>query len=172
MNIGRHSYIVGEVNIRFPEMGNLTIGNFCSIAEGLTVFLGGEHNTNNISTFPFDTRLGWPVANYTHITKGDVVIGHDVWIGKNVTILSGVIIGNGCVIGANSVVASDLFDYRIYAGNPCKLIKPKFVGCEINYLDEMEWWNWKDEQIKEASKLLTSNDVQALYDYWRMYVKA
>ena len=32
---------------------HLEIGNFCSIASGVKFLLGGEHNLNKFSTFPF-----------------------------------------------------------------------------------------------------------------------
>ncbi|MDH3026960.1 DapH/DapD/GlmU-related protein [Gordonia alkanivorans] len=52
-----------------------------------------------------------------------VVIGDDVWIGARVIILPGVTVGRGCVIGAGSVVAKDIPEYTIAAGNPCRVIR-------------------------------------------------
>jgi len=47
-----------------------------------------------------------------------VSIGDRSFIGANSFILKGVSIGDDCIIGANSVVASDLPDGSIAAGNP------------------------------------------------------
>ena len=31
----------------------LLIGNFCSIAGNVTIYLGGNHNINRVTTYPF-----------------------------------------------------------------------------------------------------------------------
>lgn len=54
-----------------------------------------------------------------------VVIGDDVWIGRRVIILPGVKVGKGAVIGAGAVVAKDVPEYSIVAGNPAKVIKTR-----------------------------------------------
>lgn len=93
-------YTYGKPKVLFPNPNaNLTIGKFCCIAENVTIFLGGNHRTNWITTYPFNTL--WrnsfddqKVDGYS-ATKGSVIIGHDVWLGYNSTILSGITIGNG-----------------------------------------------------------------------------
>jgi acetyltransferase-like isoleucine patch superfamily enzyme len=47
----------------------------------------------------------------------------NVWIGFDVCILPGVTIGEGSVVGARSVVAEDVPDYTIVAGNPARPIR-------------------------------------------------
>ncbi len=34
-------------------------------------------------------------------------------------------------------------------------------------LTKMQWWHWPLEQLKEAMKLLTSPDVEVLYQWWK-----
>lgn len=58
--------------------------------------------------------------DYTKI--GKVVIGNNVFIGANTTVLPGVTIGDNTVIGAGSVVASDIPENTVAAGNPAKII--------------------------------------------------
>lgn len=169
--LGKHSYIVGEIDIRFPEDGKLTIGNFCSIAENVVIFLGGEHNTKSISTFPFDRRLNLPVSNETAFSKGDVIIGNDVWIGKGVIILSGRTIADGAVIGAYSVVTKDVGPYEIWAGNPARFRRKRFLDHEINLLLFIKWWEWSDDKIKEVSHLLTAKDPKPLIDFYNRSIK-
>ena len=45
-----------------------------------------------------------------------------MWIGAGVHVCPGVTIGNNVVIGAGSVVVSDIPDYSVAVGNPCKVI--------------------------------------------------
>ena len=107
------------------ERNSLEIGNFCSIAGGLTVFLAGNHPLGQISTYPFgltDSMVGWKskgyVASNQNLSKGPVTIGSDVWIGTNVTIMSGVSIGHGAVIAANPHEFKDIPLTRYLEGIP------------------------------------------------------
>lgn len=95
----------------------LTIGNYCSIAEG-TKFVFGDHNYHRISTFPF--RAIYSKESEKNPVKGAIVIEDDVWIGMDCHILSGVTIHRGAVIGAGTVVAKDVPPYAIYAGGEIK----------------------------------------------------
>lgn len=52
-----------------------------------------------------------------------ITIGNDVMIGRDVTILPGVNIGSRVIIGAGSVVAKDIPDNSVAAGNPARVIK-------------------------------------------------
>ncbi|PKL18933.1 MAG: hypothetical protein CVV49_03575 [Spirochaetae bacterium HGW-Spirochaetae-5] len=156
--IGDFTY--GKPNIIFKQ-SNLKIGKFCSIADNVTIFLGGNHRSDWITTYPFvsffkDAKLytGHPA------TKGDVIIGNDVWIGYGVCIMSGCRIGDGVVVGANSVITKDIPPYSIVAGNPARVVRYRFRRNEIESLLKIEWWNWPIEKIKEAWPDLMNSDVQ------------
>ena len=141
--------------------GNLKIGKFCSIAANVTIFLGGEHRTDWITTYPFSEvfpKFGH-IEGHPH-TKGDVIIGNDVWLASNVIILSGVTIGDGAVIGAGSVVTKNVDPYLIVAGNPAKPIRYRFSPEHINALLEIAWWNWTQADIEDAMPLLLSGNVE------------
>jgi acetyltransferase-like isoleucine patch superfamily enzyme len=160
--VGRYSY--GEPKImHWGEQATLKVGAFCSIAEGVTIFLGGNHRVDWITTFPFTDQ--WPSAKniegHPH-TKGDVIIGHDVWIGANATILSGVKIGTGAVVGAGAVVSKDVPPYTIVAGNPAQPVKRRFDDASIASLLRICWWEWPDEKLNRAMPLLLSGNVAGL----------
>jgi maltose O-acetyltransferase len=55
-----------------------------------------------------------------------VRIGHHVWIGGGAVILPGVTIGDGAIVGAGSVVTRDVATGTTVAGNPARLIRPRF----------------------------------------------
>jgi acetyltransferase-like isoleucine patch superfamily enzyme len=158
--------MVGTPEVKFSEFGEFSIGSFCSIAEGLTILLGGEHNVNNITTYPFDVRYGSEFTDSSSFTKGNVTIGNDVWIGRNVTILSGVTVNHGAVIGAESIVRNSIHPYWIVAGNPALPIRCRFEAAEVMLLLKMKWWDWPEELIMKASKLLLSNNFAGLIKYW------
>jgi acetyltransferase-like isoleucine patch superfamily enzyme len=118
--------------------------------------LGGEHNYNNVSTYPFDQLLIRFHSHPTVHSKGDVTIGSDVWIGRNVIILSGVTIGDGAVIGAGSLVNKDVAPYEVVAGNPARHIRFRFSAVVIQRLLKQKWWDlpWKTlrERIPDLMK--------------------
>jgi len=140
-----------------------SIGKFCSIAGYCTIFLGGNHRPDWVSTYPFPAFEGaFPETKgiMGHCaTKGNVAIGNDVWIGMHVSILSGVTIGDGAVVGAYSVVAKDVPPYAIVAGNPAKLIRYRFDQKTIEQLLKLKWWDWPIEEIKKNVHLLCSPDI-------------
>ncbi len=159
----------GDFTYGFPtilswgENTKLIIGKFCSISANVTIFLGGEHRNDWVSTYPFNALL----KNYEYIkghpkSKGDVIIGNDVWIGRDAVILSGVKIGDGAVIGANSLVTKDVEPYSIVGGNPAKLIRYRFKKEIIDALLNMEWWNQELEEIAEIIPLLQSEKVSEI----------
>jgi acetyltransferase-like isoleucine patch superfamily enzyme len=160
--VGRGTYGNPQI-MEFGDATTLKVGSFCSIAQNVRIFLGGEHRTDWITTYPFPHMR----ASAHHIpghptSKGDVIIGHDVWIGYGATILAGVTIGNGAVIGACAVVTKDVPPYAIVAGNPAKLIRFRFTESEIAALQQLAWWNWDDAQIDRAMPFLLAGNVAAL----------
>ena len=158
--IGDWTY--GKPRIRsWREGATFKIGRFCSIADGVTILIGGEHRVDWVTTFPVNILFGVEKVPGLPRTKGDVVIGNDVWIGQDALILSGVQIGNGAVIAARSVVKEDVLPYSIVAGNPAQLIKFRFSKSVIRDLLNIAWWNWPLPKLEEAWPLLLSSDIKA-----------
>ena len=162
MPYGKYTY--GTPIIReWGEGAKLTIGNFCSLAENIHIYLGGNHKTDWVTTYPF----GHMHKNIFNIfdgtghpsTKGDVIIGNDVWIGINATIMSGITIGDGAVIAANSHVVKNVAAYSIVGGNPAKFIKYRFTPEQIEKLLQIKWWYWEDSKINEFTSLLCNTDI-------------
>ena len=141
----------------------MKIGSFCSIASNCNIYLGGNHRTDWVTTYPFGHIHNTIFNNFNGIghpsTKGDVIIGNDVWIASNVTIMSGVKIGDGVVIAANSHIIKDIEPYSLVGGNPAKLIKKRFSEKQIEQLLEIKWWEWKDEKINKFTKLLCNDNI-------------
>jgi len=165
-------YFIGEYTYGKPTVlsygsaSNLFIGKYCSIAENTTIFLGGNHRTDWITTYPFSvlrldvdhvkTIMGHPA------TKGNVVIGNDVWLAHSAVIMSGVKIADGAVVGAFSVVTKDIGPYEIWAGNPAKFIRKRFSQEDIDYLINLKWWNMNDEDVNILAPYLCSQSINEL----------
>lgn len=162
--IGAFSY--GRPKIRFPESGaGLTIGRYCSIADGVELLLGGNHRTDWVTTYPFPALPGlWPEARERTGfagTRGDIAIGHDVWIGSQAMILSGVSIGHGAVVAARSVVTRDVPPYAIVAGNPARPVRLRFDEPTIAALLDSAWWDLPRGKVARLLPVLMAGDVAA-----------
>ena len=161
IEVGRFTYGHDRMTVRqWKEGATLRIGDFCSIAEGLTVFLGGAHRTDWITTFPFGHVFAEDLGGTDIVghpaTRGDVIIGSDVWIASNVTILSGVTIGDGAVIGGNATVTRDVGPYEVWAGNPARKIRDRFSPEIAARLCAMKWWTHDIEKIRIIAPLLST----------------
>ena len=167
-DIGEYTY--GKPNVIFDNQGtNLKIGKFCSIAANVTIFLGGNHRTDWISTYPFNVlNEDFPAAKTIEghpATKGDVIIGNDVWIGNNVTILSGITVADGAVIATGAVVSKNVGPYEIWGGNPAVLIKKRFDEEQTQILLKLQWWDWEVEKINRNVALLCAQNIQENLTY-------
>lgn len=154
VSIGRFTYGYGKLKIKeWGEGSALRIGSFCSLAEDITVILGGNHRTDWITTFPFGhiwvEELGGSGIVGHPVSRGDVVVGNDVWIAHGATLMSGVTIGDGAVIGGNATVTRDVAPYEIVGGNPIAHIRFRFPPEIVEKLLELKWWELPIESIRE-----------------------
>ena len=150
VKLGRFSYVGSGTRITDTQ-----IGNFCSIG-GRCGIGGGIHPTNMVSTSPVFLSgrniLKKNFANIPYEPSKTVTIGNDVWIGEGVCIMSGVSIGDGAIIGAHAVVTHDVEPYSIVAGVPAKVIRNRFDDDTIKKLEDIKWWDWPDEKLKQYSE--------------------
>lgn len=170
--IGEFTY--GKPILRWRGEGNvkLKIGRYCSIAENVKIYLGGNHRHKWVTTYPFPSppmNKDWPNANNRGLptlptSNGDVVIGNDVWIGDDTVILSGITVGDGAVIAARSVVTKDVPPFTVVGGNPARVISNRFSDQETAMLHELKWWDWSPDKINELMPYLCTENVTAFYD--------
>ncbi|WFQ79008.1 type B chloramphenicol O-acetyltransferase [Xenorhabdus sp. SF857] len=189
IQVGRFSYYSGYYHghsfdecARYlsPDLTNvdkLIVGSFCSIGTGVAFMMAGNqgHRLDWVSSFPFFYMPEEPAfadAQNGYQPMGDTIIGNDVWIGAEAIIMPGVKIGDGAVIGTRALVTKDIEPYTIVGGNPAKVIRKRFSDEHIALLLEMRWWDWSLEQLKAAMKLITSSDIEALYQWWKDQHKA
>lgn len=159
VEIGRHSYGHGFVVHWDGESTRVEIGRYTSIARGVQLFAGQEHNLDWGTTYPF-THLPSEWAELRQLSghplsKGNIVLGSDVWIGYGALIRSGVTVSHGAVIGMGAVVTRDVPPYAIFAGNPAKLIRYRFSPDVVAELLKLAWWNWAPEKVRKIAPVLS-----------------
>lgn len=165
--VGMHTYGVPIVH-DWGSGTTLRIGAYCSIAENVQIFLGGNHRTDWVTSYPFPAFFpeARHIKNHT-ISRGDVVIGNDVWLCTNCIILSGITIGDGAVVASGAVVTRDVEPYAIVAGNPARVVRYRFDEATRKALLESAWWEWPEEELKLVMDKLCSDRVEDFLDYAR-----
>ncbi|MFR8553310.1 MAG: CatB-related O-acetyltransferase [Bacteroides cellulosilyticus] len=158
-----------NVLYHYPVNGDrLIIGKFCSIACGAKfLFNSANHTLKSLSnyTFPlFFEEWGLNKKNVTSAwdNKGDIIIDNDVWIGYEAVIMAGVHIGDGAVIAARAVVTKDVPPYTIVGGTPARKIRMRFEEEIIVKLQQIQWWNWPVEKIRQSLPYIMNGTVDRL----------
>jgi acetyltransferase-like isoleucine patch superfamily enzyme len=147
VNVDKYTYGPLDVTSYSQKQDEfLQIGSFCSIANGVKFILGGNHQYDLISTYPFKAFFE---NGDEAISKGSIVLEDDVWIGTGCLILSGVKLERGCVVAAGSVVTKSFSPYSIIGGNPARIIKKRFDDETIEKLLQLDYNRFSTEFIKE-----------------------
>jgi len=153
-SFGRHSFCGYNCTII-----NAEIGAFCSLAQDIMIG-GSTHPIHFVSTSPaflsHRDSIKTKFARHHYHHQPRTTIGSDVWIGARVLIKAGVKIGHGAVIGMGSVVTRDVAPYTIVAGNPARLIRPRFAPEVIDALLRSEWWNASDDDLQRYGSAFNS----------------
>ena len=149
------------------EQTRLSIGKYSAV--GGTHLLGGQHAIKHVASFPLRIHWNLPGAGQdgNPAVRGDIVIGSDCWVCFGSYVLSGVTIGDGAVVGTGSVVTKDVPPYAIVGGNPAEIIRYRHTPEQIEALLEIRWWDWPEEEIREAVPHLANEDVDAFIEYAR-----
>jgi virginiamycin A acetyltransferase len=123
-----------------------------------------NHAIQGISTYPFAVFAPDLMPRWMEQFAGlpNTVVGHDCWIGHGAMLLPGVRLGHGVIVGAGAVVARDVPDYHVVAGNPARVIRPRFTQDVVARLLRLAWWDWPVARIEAAVPLLVAGNVAGL----------
>ncbi|AXT86209.1 hypothetical protein C6I20_14145 [Aeromicrobium sp. A1-2] len=161
---GPHTYGIPKVMTYHYGTERAIFGSYSSI--GGTYLLGGQHGVDRVTTYPHRINWGMEGAGTDGFPNSgpDTHVGSDAWTAENSLMMSGITIGDGAIIAAGAVVTKDVPPYAIFGGNPAKLIRYRFDEDQIAALLEIAWWNWSDEEVREAVPLLAERDVDAFIE--------
>ena len=165
IEIGDYTYGIPKL-MSYEDGVKVRTGKFCSIADNVTIMLGGDHRVDWITTYPFNALIPSVYGDIQGhpYSKGDVVIGNDVWLARDCKIMSGVHIGNGAVVAANAVVTKDVPAYAVVGGVPARVLKYRFDLKTRKTLERIRWWDWSEDYIAEMVPFLQSPNIEKLID--------
>jgi len=137
IDVGLYSYGCFD-QWRMP--GPLVIGRYCSIAN--TVRSAPiNHPFDAMTTHPVLYERQFGVVDEDIHYDDPQIIEDDVWIGHGAIILPGCRrIGRGSVVGAGAIVTRDVPRYSIVAGNPARVLRPRFAEDLQEALEASRWW--------------------------------
>lgn len=163
--MGDYSYTDRGADIAYSQ-----IGKFANIASYARI-APGNHPAWRASLHHFQYRASsyWPDATdedafFAWRAEHGCTIGHDTWIGHQAIILPGRDIGTGAVVGAGAVVAKDVAPYMIVAGNPARVIRPRFEPGVAERLQALAWWDWPHDRLQGALDDFRSLGVEAFLE--------
>lgn len=170
VTVGRRTYGALKVGSWGHAKEKLEIGALCSIGDNVHFMLGGNHDLQYLTTYPFKVKLGQ--SSNEASSKGPIIVEDDVWIGNNCTILSGLRIGRGAVIGSGAVVAKDIPPYAVVIGNPAKVVKYRFNEDIINKLMKVDLKKLAsrtdlEDHLEILYSVLENNNVDFILNYFK-----
>lgn len=149
IDIWDYSYINSpNTKLAWSDEYKIKIWKFCSISWWVQIITNNFHHKNKLTTS--DHQI---IHNLNKNNWWDINIWNDVWIWCNAIILQWITIWNWAIIWAWSIVTKDIPAYAIAVWNPAKIIDYRFNKETILNLENIKWWNWKIEKIKENYNL-------------------
>ena len=126
--IGKGCLVASGVRVLMPW--NLRLGDYSVVGESAILY---NYAPIDIGTQTVISQLAHLCTGSHDYTRSDfpliyspIVVGQQVWVAAGVYVGPGVTIADGVVVGAMSVVTRSLADaWTVYAGNPCRPLKPR-----------------------------------------------
>lgn len=119
---------------RFPQIGQLIMGNYVEIGSNTCVDRGALADTvigdytkiNNLCHIAHNNKIGKNVTITGCVNiSGSNIIDDNVWIAPNASIKGWVHVGEGAVVGMASVVVKDIPAHETWVGNPAHKLEKK-----------------------------------------------
>lgn len=165
VSVGNFTY--GPIDIEMTRRDvTLTIGSFCSIANGVKFILSSEHPMDRLTTYPVQELILHNGVD--SLSRGDIRVDDDVWIGCGAIIMSGVHIGQGAVIAAGAVVTRDVLPYTVVGGVPAREISRRFEEKTVRRLLDIDFSAITPEFVREHAELFVAGEPEFIKNLDRL----
>ena len=128
--IGKRAHIDSSAYIRLPW--KLILGDDTSIGEKALIYNLGLITIGDRATISQRVHLCAGTHNYSDksmtLLRLPIKIESQVWICADAFVGPDITIGESAIVGAASVVMKDVPPWKIFAGNPAKLIKERVIS--------------------------------------------
>ena len=122
LTVGAHTWIGEEVCL--VNFAPVTIGAHCCLSQR-SFICSGNHDYRS------------PDMRYRH---APIILEDGVWIGAMAFVGPGVTLGSDAVVSAGTIVTQSLKGFSVYAGNPCRAVRPRWpenqdkviAGCRLH----------------------------------------
>lgn len=115
VHIGSHSFI--------SSYENITLQDYSGISSGVKLFGSSDDYSGNFMTNPTIP------SEFLGTKTGNIELEKHVIIGAGSIVLPNIIIKEGTAIGCLSLINKTTEPWKIYAGNPGKIIKDRNKNC-------------------------------------------
>ncbi len=157
IRIGIGTYLSGAGVIE--GSGILSIGCWCGIANGATLFTRMDnHQMNYPTTYEFKTDYRFadfmphlPLTNYmadlNAKQRDGLTIEDEVWIGLHARVMPGVVLRRGSVVGSYGLITRDCEAFSVYVGVPARRIRYRFPARVRKELLAIDWPDWSMDRL-------------------------
>jgi len=128
--VGNRAIFLATTKVMHPWL--LEIGEYSTVGPGVTIYNLGRVTIGAHTVISQDSYICAGTHDYTvsylPLQRVGIVIGTGVWIAARAFVGPGVRIGDNSVIGACAVVARDVPEAVVVAGNPARVLKPRVMN--------------------------------------------
>lgn len=128
--VGNRAIFLATTKVMHPWL--LEIGEYSTVGPGVTIYNLGRVTIGAHTVISQDSYICAGTHDYTvsylPLQRVGIVIGTGVWIAARAFVGPGVRIGDNSVIGACAVVARDIPEAVVVAGNPARVLKPRVMN--------------------------------------------
>jgi len=122
--LGRHCHIYPKCRIWAPW--NLHCEEGASIADEAVVYNAAEVHLGPYAIVSQQAYLCTATHDFDHpafpMTTAPISLGRYAWVCARACVLPGVVVHEGAVLGLGAVASKDLEPWKVYAGNPARLV--------------------------------------------------
>ena len=124
VEIGRRASLLDATSLDIGPHGVVRLGEY-ALVNGARIYCDAEIEIGDYALVSWDVVLmdSYRAPDRLADAPRPVRLGRNCWVGFGACVLPGVRIGDGSIVAARSVVAADVPDYAVAAGNPATVVR-------------------------------------------------